>query len=216
MAGIRTTREFGDIEVSRVYKSEYQKDDTLTAELKQEVKTTSFYPSKTTSTELNDSVFDSDDFGFEEQEYTSTETRVAWILVPRGTKLKEVKQRIAQMEKAILYRILSSKPILSRDQIYAISQGRITKDQIAMGQIIRYPEFDNNGNSHPNAEKVILDKEGNVQYRKVFFNKDGSKKDVDQRTTNPEGIYVPDELMEELQDGYTPIDAVIDENQDVD
>lgn len=216
MPGIRHEREFGNIVVSRVYKSEYQKDDTLTAELKQEVITTSFYPTKTTSNEFNDSVYDNDDFGFEEQEFESTETRVAWILVPSGTKLKEVAKRIAKMEKAVLYRLLSNKPIISKDQAYAIGQGRITKDQIAMSQVIRYPEEDYNGNPHEQASELITDNNGNVQYRKIFFSKDGTKKDKDTRSADPESIYVPEELEQELADGYEPVDAVIDDNQEVD
>lgn len=41
---IRKEVSKSEINVSRVYSSDYQKEGTLTAELKQTIKTTSFYP----------------------------------------------------------------------------------------------------------------------------------------------------------------------------
>ena len=83
--GIRKEVKTSSIAVSRVYAANYQKEGTLTAELKQTITVDSYYPAKSVSNSFQDSLFPTKAFGFEEKNYTAEETRVAWIPVPAGS-----------------------------------------------------------------------------------------------------------------------------------
>src|SRR3954469_7490891 len=83
-SGKRVVVKKGKIKLSRIWPNEFQKEGTLTAELKQEVHTTSYYPSKKVSSDMQSALFSEQEFGFAEQEFVSTETRVAWTFVPVG------------------------------------------------------------------------------------------------------------------------------------
>ena len=73
-SGIRKEVSVSGIVVSRVYKSDFQKDGTLTAELKQTISTDSFYPSKSVSNSMQGNIFAMEDFGFTEQKFENNET----------------------------------------------------------------------------------------------------------------------------------------------
>ena len=184
----------GTLEVSRVYTGNYQKEGTLTAELKQVVTTKSHYPKKSVTTNMQDNPFATEDFGFEEQEFTNNETRVAWIDVPANATVESVKAKLAEFPKANLYKVLANKPILSDAQQYGISANLTTKDIIGNSQAIRYPE------DHSDAAlrgKLILDPKGKVQYRAVFFLTKGGV-DVDHRSADPSDFYATPEIAAEL------------------
>jgi hypothetical protein len=51
---VRKTTIKGELEISRVYAASYQKEGTLTAEIKQTVTTKSYYPSKSVSSNFQD------------------------------------------------------------------------------------------------------------------------------------------------------------------
>jgi len=188
---IRKEQVKGAISVSRVYENEY-KEGVLTAELKQTITTKAWYPSKQIATSHSDNLFGMDDFGFEEQEYTSTETRVAWIDVPVGTTKEQVEAKLAACPEAVLYRILDNKPILTDSQRYAIGNPDLdlTLDQIADRQVVRFPE------GHEEAGKLALHN-GKVQYRSVFF-KTSSCEDIDNRTEDPAEMYLSEALKAEI------------------
>lgn len=164
---IRTETKRSTITLDRVYVNEFQKPGTKTAQLRQEVTTKSFYPSKKTASDLQANIFDNKDFGFEEQEFTSTETRMAWILVPENSTEEVVKAKIEAAVKngALIYRIMSNAPILDENQKYAVAQGIRTIDQFAKTQVSRYSADDEEGR----GGQLLLDKAGNVQYRRTFF-----------------------------------------------
>lgn len=190
----RTVREFAQLVAEEVYTSAYQKKNTETARLRQVVTTTAYYPSMKPTNSLSDNVFGDDEFkGTEEQPFTSTEQRVAFINVPAGTSLEEVNKRIKALgNKARIYRILSNHPILTAEQKSAISNGITTKEIIADGQAVRYPE------DHPEkGGELILDTNGKVQYRAAYFSATG-KEDEDYRTLDPNDVYLTEEMIAEM------------------
>lgn len=181
------------INVSRVYSSDYQKEGTLTAELKQVVSTKSYYPSKSVTNSLNGNIFSTDDFGFEDKEFENKETRVAWIDVPAGSSEEAVKAKLATVKDATLYKILSNKPILSDSDKYAVDNDEldVTIDNFANKQVIRYPQ------GHSNAGQLVTDKNGKVQYRRIAF-ATNLVEDQDLRTEDPTDFYASPEIEAEL------------------
>jgi hypothetical protein len=184
--------------VSRVYSSTYQKEGTETAELKQAVKTISFYPTKSVSNNMQDNIFGQSDFGFEEQQFENIETRVAWIDVPVGTTPVQVQAKLANYPGATLYRCLANHPILTDNQVYAIKAGLTTKDVLADSQIVRYPENDETI-ANGTAGKIALDRNGKPQYRQIFFAA-STKDDMDKRSADPADFYASTAIMAELSD----------------
>ena len=198
---IRTEVSKSGLTVSRVYEGMYQKEGTLTAELRQEIKTDSFYPSKSVANNMQDNIFGTSDFGFTEQEYSNTEKRVAWIDVPMGSTVESVTAKLANFPNAHLYRVLANEPILTDSQAYAIAptngdEPLTTKEAIANGQVVRIP-----ADVEGDGGKLALDRNGNPQYRAIFFSADGKKVDEDRRTTAKEPYMTP-EIAQEFNGGH--------------
>lgn len=189
----RTVREFAQLVVEEVYTSQFQKKNTQTARLRQIVTTKSYYPSMKPTNSMSDNVFSDDEFeGTTEQEFTSIENRVAFINVPFGTSVEEVQKRmLALKDNARIYRVLGNHPILTAEQQSAISNGVTTKEIIANGQAVRYPEDHERGNA------LILDPNGKVQYRASFFSAH-KKADEDHRTPDQNDMYLTEEIAAEL------------------
>lgn len=185
----------GGLSVSRVYESQWQKEGTSTAELRQEVVTKSYYPTKSIANDKQDNIYGMDEFGFEEQEYVNRENRVAWIDVPEGTSVEEVSGKLAQFPNAGLYRVLSNSPILTENQKYAIESGITHLDNFANTQVVRFPE------GSENAGELALDSNGKPQYRAIFFKKDNPV-DEDLRTADEE-FYASPEIKAEMASGQT-------------
>lgn len=191
----RTEIKKSAIEVSRIYKSDFQKEGSETCELKQTVKVVSFYPSKSVKSNLGDNLFDASEFGYEEQEFKQERTDVAWILVPEGTTVDTVKAMLAKVDKATLYRIISNHPILTDNQRYSISQGLKTMDDFADAQVMRY----GTDTEDHNAGDLVLDSNGKPQYKACFFSKEG-KADIDLRTSDPQDFYTSVSIYAELNE----------------
>lgn len=190
--GIRKEVSTSAISVDKVYESEYQKEGTLTAQIRQTVTTKSYYPSKSVTNDHQDNIFSSAEFNFEESEYENVENRVAWIDVPVGSTKESVQAKLESFPEATLYKVLSNKPIITDSQNYAIGQGLTNIDVFANRQAVRFPE------GHESEGELALDPSGKVQYRAVFF-MSTSKEDQDKRTTEPSESYLSDELKAELQ-----------------
>lgn len=190
---IKKTVTVNPIAVSRVYKSDFQKEGTLTAELKQTIKTVSLYPTKSVSNSLSANIFDMKDFGFEEKPYELIETRVAWIDVPVGSTVESVMDKLKSVPNATLYRIMSNRPILADSDKYAIDNPnlQVTIDDYANKQAVRY------GENHPDAGKLVLDANGKIQYRRIAFSL-SKVDDIDSRTSDPADFYASPELYAEL------------------
>lgn len=195
--GVRKVTKSSPIEVSRIYKSEYQKPGTLTAELKQTITTTKYYPTKSVTSNMQDNIFNASEFGFEEKPYESVETRVSWIDVPADATVESVKAKLSLFPKATIYRVLANKPIITNNQANGIAQGFTSEDAIAMKQVVRYPK------GHELEGKIVIDS-GSVQYRSVFFSAEG-KQDIDMRTADKTQHYTPAELIAEMSGNVTAI-----------
>lgn len=183
-----------NVSATKVYKSEWQKEGTETAELRQIVKTISLYPTKSVSNDLKDNIFDTKAFGFEEKPYENIETRVGWMDVPVGTTPEKVNELLTKFPGACLYKMLSNKPILTSDQKYAIDNNITTPEIIAARQAVRYSE------THDvvaQRGQLIPDVNGKVQYRAIFFSKT-ARADVDSRTQDPADFFASVELQTEI------------------
>lgn len=188
--GRRTEISKGGLEIARVHATAYQKEGTLTAEIKQTVTTKSFYPSKSVSNNFQDNPFSTSEFGFVEKEYVSDSKRVVWVDVPMESTVESVVAKLAALPEATIYRIYANKPIISDNQNYAITAGLTTMDAIADKQAIRYGEGD------PQAGKLIL-KNGKPQYKADFF-KSTATADQDSRTEDPADFYATPTMKVEL------------------
>jgi hypothetical protein len=190
----------GALEISRVYAADYQKEGTLTAEIKQTITTKSYYPSKSVSNNFQDNPFSTSEFGFSENEYTAQETRVVWVEVPVGSTVESVAVKLATLPDANIYKMLANKPILSDNQLYAIGAGLTTKDIIADKQVVRYPT------GHPQAGQIILDPQGKVQYKATYF-KTTAMADQDLRTADVNDYYATPNMNVELAGIMTSVAA---------
>lgn len=190
---IRKVSSKNALTVGRVYTSDFQKEGTETAELRQSVTTKSYYPSKSVSNNLQDNIFGQSDFGFEEQEFENEEKRVSWINVPVGSTVETVSAKLASFPNATLYRFLSNHPVLTDDQVYGINAGLTTKETIAESQIVRYPM------GSENEGQIATDSNGKPQYRQIFFSAT-AKEDIDKRTSEPSDYYASPAIMDELAD----------------
>lgn len=189
------TITYSDIMLDKVEASQYQKEGTLTAQIRQIVTTVSKYPSKQVTSNLQAGLFETPDFGFEAQDFTNIETRVAWIPVPISSKIEEVKAKIDAANKtgATIYRYLSNRPILDNNQKNAIriGLGDVTLDTFANSQIVRYPT------GHSQEGQICLDANNKVQYRRTYFWLTPLD-DQDIRSTDPADVYLSSEIELEL------------------
>ena len=193
---IRKEVNVSPIVVSRVYKASYQKDNTMTAELKQTITTKSYYPTKSVSNELKDNPFSNAQLGITEGEpYVQNETRVTWIEVPMDSTVESVQNKIATLPDANIYKILANKPILSSNQKAGIAAGLTTIDIIADGQAVRYSK------DHPQAGKLVLHN-GKPQFRVTYFKALGSP-DMDMRTPETADFYATPTMKAELESSVT-------------
>ena len=195
--GRRTEISKGGLEISRVHATQWQKEGTLTAEIKQTVTTKSYYPSKSVSNNFQDNPFSTSEFGFTEKEFVSDSKRVVWVDTPLGSTVESVAAKLALLPEATIYRIYANHPIISDNQNYAITAGLTTKDAIADKQAIRYGEGD------PQAGRLIL-KNGKPQYKADFF-KSTATADQDLRTEDPADFYATPTIKVELAGVTTSI-----------
>ena len=216
--GVRKVVTKGAIEVSRVYTSDYQKEGTQTAELKQTVTTKSYYPSKSVRNDLQDNPFPNSDFGFEEKEYSQERVDVAWIDVPNGKTKEEVKAVLSANPNATIYRIVANHPIFHSGQLAQME--RISKDdskpeaqrkeevislknQIANRQVLRYSADAEDGSYK--KDQIILDQTGKPQYKATFYS-GNAKADEDRRTSSPSDYFATPEILAEMHNSASVVE----------
>jgi len=189
----------GAITVDKVEASQYQKNKTLTATLRQIFKNVFTYPEAQVSNNMQDNLFKAEDFGFDMKSIERDENRVAFIDVPMNSTVESIAALLTKNATACLYKVLSNQPILTDNQKRAIESVDIplTLDDVANSQVVRYPENakDKEGNSI--ANDLILDKNGKVQYRAVFF-KTTPTADIDNRNADPSDFYASPEISAEV------------------
>jgi len=183
------------ITVDDIYKSDFQKKNTLTCQVRQVVTIAATYPSAKIANEFQGNLFKIEEFaGMDSETHTSTQNRVAWLNIPTNMKKEDVEAAIVLQPAACIYSITSSQPIISVDQQYGIEKGFTTKNTIAIRQILRYPE------GHETAGEIVLDSNGKPQYRENFF-WENHKEDIDLRTSDPVDTFMPEGVsIEEMTD----------------
>lgn len=183
----RVEKQISPLTVREVKDSEYQKSNTTTAVLEQIVVIKSFYPATKVANSLQDNIFAQSEFGIEEQVFTSKETRIAFLLVPKGATKESVEKALENFPKANIYKILDSKPILTNEQKTAIDNKITTLEAIAEKQKVVNPE----------TGEIILHN-GKEQFRVTYFASQG-KPDVDNRDKTPvETIATPKTTVTEI------------------
>lgn len=193
----RISRKRNAITVDRVFSGTFQKAGTVTVQLRQVIDTTAYYLSTRLNNSMTENIFSQNELGAEEKAYSSKEERVAFINIPAKFDQAEVEKRLAEAgEKAVIYKILSSKPILTSEQKSAINSGITTLDKIANSQVARY------GEGSDRAGELVFDQNGKVQYRSLFFSNEG-KADSDLRTSDPSDTYMTPEIEQEVSGGFT-------------
>lgn len=194
---IPQTITYSDISLDKVEAGMYQKDGTLTAQIRQTVVTVSEYPTKQVSSNMQQGLFETEAFGFSTQPFTNTEIRVAWVPVPANATEDSVKAKLQLLnaQHAVIYKALSNQPILDKNQkqAVAIGLGGVTLDIFANRQIVRFPT----GINHPQEGQICLDSNGKVQYRKTFL-WNTPLDDQDTRTSDPADVYMSPETRLEL------------------
>ena len=192
---VKITIERQPVVVSRLYKTEYNRDDAQTVELKQCVLKKTEYHDNTLSSDLSDNLYSHKDFRNESSNVfvSPPETRVTWLNIPEEVTLEEFEERLNKAEGACIYKILSNSPILTQAQQYAVNNPNSPLDieHYCKAQVVRYPA------TSERAGEIVLDPNGRVQYRATFFSAT-HKDDVDERSYDVEGI-VPEFLLAELE-----------------
>lgn len=192
---ITKEKNYEKVTIDSVTALEYQKSGTLTAQLRQIVTTKTTYPSTQISDGVSDNLFGTSDFTDigQGQTYENKEKRVAWINVPSSTTVAEVQAKLDALYSAgkqpCIMKVVSNEPILTDNQINAISRGLKTMDYYANKQVVRY------GDSSANAGALILDDNGNPMYKRTFFQAD---KVEDENRCDGENVYMSTEIAEEL------------------
>lgn len=190
---LRTNRKYGKITVDGIAKSNFQKEKTMTATLRQIIEIVAYYQGKQANDSLTDSIYSNDEFGFGEQEFASTETRVCFLNIPEGETEENLLAKLEKATKARIWKCLSNHPILSTQQTNSITRGLKTMDEYANKQVIRYPE------GHAMAGEIIV-RNGKVEYKIQRLSAIG-KPDEDFRNSTPGDFYVSDDIRTELAGG---------------
>jgi hypothetical protein len=196
MADVIKSTSKGTIEVSRIYKSDFQKEGSLTAELKQIETTISKYPSKTVSSNLQDNIFSAEEFGYDMQTFKAERTLVAWINVPENSTPESIKERLKSLTKACLYIIVDNRPILTDSQEYGIKQGLTTLENFANKQVVRHGSDDEDGKWAKGD--LVLDSLGRPQYKATFFSAT-EKANINKCTSDPTDFFITEEIKAEME-----------------
>jgi hypothetical protein len=186
---------FQPVALRRVYKSDFQKKNTLTAELEQKVSVISHYPSAQVK---SGGLYDVSDFNIGTTDFESVETRVCWLDVPDTATEADVMKKLQALKKARIVKVLSNHPILTDNQKNGIDRGLTTLDVFANRQVVRYPE------DHENSGELILFNNKPMYKVNVFVAEAAENADMkDMRTADPSDFYASPEIAEELGEGIS-------------
>lgn len=129
---VKKHRKESAIIVENVVEHKY-KDDVLSAQLRQTIKTTSIYPGKNSGNDKQDSLFEAAEFGGAPKVYENEQVRVCWIEVPLGTTKEQVQAKIDSLgDQARIYQIVSTniQDCLTSGHRFHISEGTLTMEQL--------------------------------------------------------------------------------------
>lgn len=171
---------FSPVVVEKVEKNQFGK---LQAKLSSIETITSVYGLKSGVSSLDSQIFPANAFGTGET-YTNENKRVFFLTVPESLDtVEKVQEYLKKYPNLHLYRILSTKPILSNEDIAAINNGKLSLNTKANQQVIR------------NSEGKIVPFAGKPQYKRICLSTE-FKEDIDLR--NSEDCYTSTEIWEEM------------------
>jgi hypothetical protein len=182
------------LSLDNLHISDFQKEGTITAQIRQVIDTITRYPAKQVSSDRQPNIFNIEEFGFETKDYPNQENRLVFMDIPENTTEAQFKKKLKKMPTACIYRVLSNRPILTDNQVAAIKNPElnVTIDTFANSQVIRY------GDNHATTPgELILDKNGKIQYRATFFWPE-AKEDQDDRTVPAEDCYMSADIKAEI------------------
>lgn len=198
-SGVKKVVSVSEITLDKLGVSgEFQKPGTITAQIRQIVRTESSYPEKKVTSNLQANFFATEDYGFGSKDYSNDENRVAFLLVPENATEAIIiaKLQTANAAGGCIYRVLSNSPILDDNQKYAISAALRTVNQFANSQVVRYPKTAENDLKGLSG-KIWTDAAGNIQYRRTFY-WNTPQEDVDLRDAS-KPVYMSPEIAAELK-----------------
>lgn len=160
--------------ISKLFRNKYQKEGTLTVELKQTVHSSVTYPPKKSVADrsLDNPFFNEPEKG---KTFTRSKTYVAFLDVDEELNIEGVQKILDKFPNSIIYKILSNHPILDSTQqtYYDSLEDKIEKQQyydvIANQQLIQ------------RHGSIILDGNGKPQYLATYFSTTFIE-DIDLRT----------------------------------
>lgn len=174
------TSSFSPVVVETVERNRFGK---LQARISSIETITSIYGIKNGASSLDSQIFPAKAFG-EGEKYTNENKRVFFLNVPESLDtVEKVQEYLKKFPNLHLFRILSTKPILSNEDIAAINNGKLSLDTKANQQVIR------------NSEGKIVPFEGKPQYKRICLSTE-FKEDEDLR--NSENTYTSPEIWEEM------------------
>lgn len=115
--------------------------------------------------------------------FENVETRYALIQVPKDVTKAKVQQKLDSHPECCIFKTLSNHPILTEVDEYVIEKGYKTLAQFVREQIVIY------GENHEKSGKAVLDKNGNIQFRRCGFSIN-YKPDVDLRSNDVDFDYI--------------------------
>lgn len=167
---------------TRIFNSEFQKEGTLTVELKQTVHSSITYPpKKSVSNKVLDNPF-LNEVQEKPKTFTRTKTFVAFLDVDEDYDIEDIETILNNYPNAVIYKILSNHPILNDNQ-KAVIDSIEDKD-------LKQQRFDVIANRQLVVRKgrIILDGYGKPQYLATFYS-NTPHEDIDLRTPEQQDYY---------------------------
>jgi len=125
-------KEFSAITVDHVEPHTFKPEQSQ-AQIRQVVTTT--YPSQVVGNSATDSLFDIKEFKLKDGQSFSSK-RVAWIPVPNGTSVEQVKKILSTLPRARIYRMISNEldDVLTEEQKQAHGSGLVDLETLENGR----------------------------------------------------------------------------------
>ena len=104
---VKKEAEYSKIIVDDVKPHKY-KEGRMSAQIRQIVTKTSKYPGADGSSDKQDALYSTEDFGEEKNEFTNTQKRVVWIDVPNNSSIESVQNWLDnKYPEGTIYQIMS-------------------------------------------------------------------------------------------------------------
>lgn len=127
------------------------------------------YPTAVVNNSATNGLFSAEDLGIETKDFV--ENRVAFITVRSTDTIESVQEFLdTNFPSAKIWKRIGFKPFFTSEEISAINNDLITAEDLAKKQVVV------NGST---GELILAN--GQTQYRRLFFDRDGLQADIDAR-----------------------------------